>query len=719
MIRRLAFLGAGLAVALVLAVGWLLTGDTSGLGRALAGLWPPANRETAVLWSVERNSEALARLSTSGADLGAQIPAPLVVAELRSAFAEARRRGDLPTRAGEATLEFGEPVFELGQQILLARLPAVVVLPQVTVRFEAVAIATATVTPHSILLVVNFDAITIQDVKSNRWWFRQTEELQRLVNKKLQDSLPAINGALSVRYNPVIVPLNRKPLVDTELSHRPPSRDDLQFDQRRIFVDPAFIDSVVLVDADGLRVMTRARLRTPEEAARERIEEEDRQARVRRGLEGVPRVPDRPISPSPGEVSAAYEAFRGLFSAAYESAFGRGLLSAGAGGPELTVSRELLARALNHELSRPLAANVAAAFPPSSFNEAIALTQPPTRQCARDVGVCQNRGLCQNRQACASYLGGGMFTRMVEREFEERVCEGSRRVCNPVVGVLTGGLSCVLEPICGMRKVVRQVQDRVLDTALGPVCEQLGAASRNIPGLCELADQADRLPCNLIAEVGVGACQAGNAVQSTLAANPLARIVGDFSGDLSGRGIISGNVAADLSSVSLRLRHNARGTLRAYLRFEPESIRLVDATCLLNMEGRIDANVAAEGEVATTAPLSSSMDGNRLVLRLAFPEITVPINLDKSPFVALWGENPQMLVQCRLVGAAAALFGTWETIVTEQLRRVSPYVSGRGIPVSIKDISIELPLEPIDILGARIMGQLGEKAITFGPQMSN
>lgn len=701
-LRRVGW-AAGSAILLFGGFASLIWFNTASLGPAIAHLWPPVSKETIVAWSVGQNSDTLRRIGTS-AEIGVQIPRNLVLAEFGRAFAEAREKKDLPASVAGAAITYGDPVFSLGEQHVAIRLPATLTLPQVRITVEAVAVGAPAVDSDTLHIAVQFESLEIGTVEARTFWLWPGEVLRAEINRVLRDFLGAANSAFNDHYNPIVAPIRRPPVLDTNL--RENQTDVLQFDDRPIYLNPAIADAAILVDSEGARVIATSRFRTREAA----------EADASRLPEALAAPNSRNVPSSSDEVTRAFTVYRDGFATAYAAAFDRPVPQVVADKPELAISRRVIARMLNSELATPITGQASYALPPSSFSEAIRLSEGPSRDCRREVAACQSRDLCRNRQACASRLSSGLFSVPGVEEVEERVCGEAGQICNPVTGILSGGLACVPRVLCEVQKVQRNVVRQVANPALAASCDALAPLVRDIPGVCELADQADRLPCNVLEEAGVLACQAHNATLGALAANPLATISGNYSGSIGGRLALGGSVSERLETLALNLMLNAQGRVSATLRFEPESIRLLDASCAFNSEGTVRAQVSANGRLSAQGVVSAYSSGRNLTVRFSLGDVTIPVDLDKSPFTALFGENPQMLLTCRLLGAAAAAFGAWDTLVTERLRRVSPYVSGRGIPVPLKDVNIDIRVEPIGFFGIDLPASLGPNALVFAPR---
>ncbi len=404
------------------------------------------------------------------------------------------------------------------------------------------------------------------------------------------------------------------------------------------------------------------------------------------------------------------------------------MVSSDASAPVFSISRKALSRLFNEVTKGPIGASADVDFPSSTFSEQIPLTTPSKIECKRDVGACRHRDICNKRSYCVGRIKNTFPRVEVKVSNKQGACTKAKDVCKksewflPTPSVKDPSPDKILKCVQSVSecvtyetiKVTENITTMVEDNELAAACDRVGKIAKEIPGVCEAADEADQLPCNALKELEVGQCQVNRETLNKLAANPLAKISGKYSGSIRGKLSLNGNVSVEFERLSLRLAYDATATIAAVINFEPESIRAFDASCQLNTKANISGKGMAKGLVEAAAPIVAEQSVNDLILRMKFDKITVPVDLNKSPFAMVFGDNPVLLLQCHLLGAAAAAFGTWDTVVTQKLSRVSPFIDGKNIPVALKNLQLDVRIKPMKFLGTDLPAKWQSRALIFG-----
>ena len=220
------------------------------------------------------------------------------------------------------------------------------------------------------------------------------------------------------------------------------------------------------------------------------------------------------------------------------------------------------------------------------------------------------------------------------------------------------------------------------------------------PMLCNVASNTSKATCDAITAPGSAACQAEQVLRDVIEHNPFAHVDGNLK--LAGNAnacITNAQIDPKLTSASIFLDGSAKGhadlSISYHNRIAPGvGLCTVDWSDVFGED--ISTTLHNEKVDFSITPRPVENDGT-LKLDFTAGGRTPPVDLSPSPIDAVFLKHPLLDANCTILLPAAAAYLTYDTVFNEKLKEISPYASGKGVPIALQPFGFSAAIAPLKV----------------------
>lgn len=411
-----------------------------------------------------------------------------------------------------------------------------------------------------------------------------------------------------------------------------------------------------------------------------------------------PPIKPEPLDVSTAEVQQRLLAFQKEVGKRFNLAFGSEFEALGVDALRESLSFALISKALIAETvtralaGPPICASGSPTVKPSVQSIDIEMPSPGERKCDAIAENCRFKNVCENPGQC------------VERTLEtvNEVIKVPRQIHETSCRLLSlGGVIKFLKRVCD--DVVRTVYDdvakpvtrEVMRPISTPVCSAFRETRKITPLFCDAASNISKAVCDVANAPGDGLCVAEQGLRSFAQHNPIAVVETSLDIKPNFKACVAdGQLASDFRRISGRLNGQANANVGVDIKWDNKAPILCHFNWKEGFKFDATATLADRAFVFDLRDATSQANGD-LLIRYKMPDDQIRIDLNKSPLDEIFVRHPQLIANCPLLTAAGLAFGAYDTIVNEKFKRLSGYMTGKGVRFDIPDLKFEIKIPPL------------------------
>jgi hypothetical protein len=570
--------------------------------------------------------------------------------------------------------------------------------PQARIELLASGMALVSASNDTIFVAVNLHSIKIDGIQLHGSIFKKMsgslDALMPEMTRTIYAARTLINGVIEREFNEKDA--SRFHLVLPQLVSQ--NLGDLSRDggfvlaDKRIDLYANIVNAAVLVDHTGIFLIANAENKKPDTTSASSVQ--------------LPSVDG--ISPTDDEVHRAYSDAKTAFSQLHVRSMGES--SQLPFGPTyISLSKKYISEtlmALVNQAPKICGSGQIASAPPP-FGQDIKFPNLPPEECSKYAHACPFKDICSSPGQCKETVA----------ETYASFCPGNvqREVCNDVVSWIPF-VGNVLKKVCKVISTPGQVacslQRSVVKEVSTPACVALRATQAADPLICPVANNLSKARCDAFALAKEGICSAEQGLRNIIEHNPVAHIEGSVKVNGSANACLDElEIPPAMTSATVRISGDARADVALKLQYE-NRIAPGIGICKVDWAETFQTQATAQlsREVVSFSISSSQLPDNRVALRFEAPDREVKLDLSPSPLETVFLKHPSLLVNCQSVLPAAIAFLAYDTVWNDKLKEISPYASGKGLPMAVKKFGFAVTLSPIRL------GAASQPVLTLKPR---
>lgn len=574
----------------------------------------------------------------------------------------------------EQQISFSKTTILLRDQEISVGLHFVKQLPKGRISGSVIASGTVGALQSGVLLSLVARDISLDEVTVLPEWSRK--EAVQVINAALSSTLAITNAVLDkeVNQNPdraLVLWLDQRPLINEDLTKR--NTATLTFKPKTITTSMAVEASGILVQKEGLSVLSKVTFVKPEDLPKRRA--------------NIPELRQL-LEIDKSEVSKRVAKYQKELRRRGSDAFGPAVsLDSGDASPRIVLTKEALARALNHGLSQTPVEATATIVDEAKGD--IDLKFPiKEANCMDLINGCQYKNICEGNRC------------------QETVSRTVQNTCKVSCCVTFGLIGCLVPGLCDQ---ACQSTVQVVQNIASPACDGFRAVDKvTAGGLCNVASNIDKSSCDVEKNLKKSACDTQQEVRRFYEHNPFAAVEARLKPNIAVNAVLQhAEISSDLVHASGDAIVSGNGEVNAglkYMRRLPTDALWIPPVGLCATDWSEStilhvAGAAAPYHLVFEGQLNDDASAGKVVANFKLTsEAIVHVDFQPPPIKAFFGDKPHLTLNCPVAVIGSFVMGTGEAIFTpEDARQVLPLWTGKDYPYHVQDLGfkVEIPKLPV------------------------